>query len=489
MEGISKSFPGVLALEHVDFDLEKGEIHALIGKNGAGKSTLIKLLGGVYQPDAGRIEVDGHEVHLHSPHAAMAHGIAIVHQELSCVPALNVAENIFLGRWPRRPRTKTVDWKALHDGAVAMLKRLESNIDPRQQVGGLRVAEQQLVEIGKALSRDPRVLIMDEPTSALSDQDAQRLLSILVGLAKTGVGVIYISHRLNEIAQIAQTITVLRDGHSVGTSAAGKMNRSGIVRLMLGEELAQLELRPPPPNEQKVVLSVRHLSRKGILQDVSFDLYEGEILGLAGLVGAGRSELVRAIFGRDRTDGGQIWVTGERIRRPSPARMRRLGLGFTPEDRKAQGLVLGLSVRDNTVLTVLNKLAPRGFIERKAESDMVETLIKDLRIKVSNQRAVVGTLSGGNQQKVVIAKWLALKPRVLILDEPTRGVDVQAKAHILSILKNLCAEGVGIIFISSELEEVLAVSHRVLTMARGRIVSESKGIDAQIAEVLLSATE
>ncbi len=488
MEGISKTFPGVRALEDANLRVESGEIHALIGKNGAGKSTLIRVLGGVYQPDEGRILIAGQQVKLATPQAAIAQGIAIVHQELSLVPTLSVAENIFLGRWRVDGGFWKIQWNNLRREAGDILRRLTSEIDPRSRVGNLSVGQQQYVEIAKALSRGPRILVMDEPTSSLSNQDGDRLLKIVKALANSGVTIIFISHRLAEVEQVADKITVLRDGRTVGTSERGKMDRAGIVRLMLGKELTQTDVRPPQRARDRVVLSVRHLCRRGALNDVSFELHEGEILGLAGLLGAGRTELVRAIFGRDRIDSGEIHIAGINVRKPTPSRMRRLGIGLTPEDRKSQGLVLGSTIRENIVLTVLSRLTRLGLLKSRAEAMLADRLIKELQIISSNQNAVVRTLSGGNQQKVVIAKWLARQPRVLILDEPTRGVDVHAKAQILTILDRLATEGVGIIFISSELEEVVAVSHRILTMCRGRIVGEMESRKASMPEIMLSAT-
>ncbi len=488
MQGISKSFPGVRALERVDFEVRRAEIHALIGKNGAGKSTLIRILGGIYHPDRGRILVEGHAVDLSRPQAAISQGIAIVHQELSLVPGMSVAENIFLGRWPLAKQSWKISWDEVYRRANGVLIRLTKEIDPRCRVSELSVAQQQLVEIAKALSREPRVLIMDEPTSSLSNADADRLLTIVRNLAKAGVAIVYISHRLGEVEQIADRITVLRDGRTVGTFEAKNLDRAGVVRLMLGEELSHAQVRPPREAAERVVLSVRRLSRRDILKDISFDLHEGEILGLAGLVGAGRSELVRAIFGRDRIDHGEILVEGRKVQRPTPARMRRIGVGLTPEDRKHQGVILGMSVQGNLVLTVLQRLARAGLIQHRKERSLVDRLITELQIKTADPGVPVRTLSGGNQQKIVIGKWLARSPRVLILDEPTRGVDVYAKAQILTILERLASEGVGIIFISSELEEVIAVSHRILTMSKGRIVGEQVSHQASMEEIMLSAS-
>ncbi len=488
MSRISKGFPGVQALSEVDFTLDQGEVHALVGKNGAGKSTLIKILGGVFPPDSGDLMLGDRAVDLHSPHAAMEKGIAIVHQELSLVPHLNVAENIFLGRlgqgggwWLR--------WPELAAKARAVLERLDSTIDPMAAVQGLSVAQQQLVEIAKALARDPRILVLDEPTSALADQDAERLLQILRRLATDGVGIVYISHRLAEVEQVADRVTVLRDGNTVSSVNMVEVDRRRIVELMLGEELSHSEdLRPPKSRHEDVVLAVRSLTRRGVVEDVSFDVHKGEILGIAGLVGAGRTELVRMIFGCDPLDAGEVSILGQRIDRLSPRRMCRLGVGYLPEDRKSQGLVLNLSIRENMVLTVLERMSYLGFMNRGHERGLVDELIADLQVACSSMEMPVTTLSGGNQQKIVIGKWLATEPTLLILDEPTRGIDVQAKAQIFRILEGLAETGVGIIFISSEIEEVMLVSHRILTMAKGRIVGETEGAGADLADILLSAT-
>jgi ABC-type sugar transport system ATPase subunit len=485
MEGISKAYPGVQALSGVDFALERGEIHALCGKNGAGKSTLIRVLGGVVVPDGGRILLDGEPVALASPAGAMARGIAVVHQELSLVPGLAVAENLFLGR----PQAWLVRRGPMLAAARAVLSRLDSAIDPAAPVASLSIAQAQTVEIAKALAREPRILVLDEPTSALAEEDAERLLAILRRLAGEGVGIVYISHRLAEVERVADRVTVLRDGRTVASLETGAVDRRRVVELMLGEELSHdAEFSPRVPSRERVILRVRGLARRGVVEDVSFDLYEGEILGIAGLVGAGRTELVRLIFGVNRPDAGRIELAGRHVARPTPRAMRRMGVGFLPEDRKRQGLVLGLPVRENLSLAALGRISRLGLVQERRERTLVESLVRDLQVACASPEVPAGTLSGGNQQKIVIGKWLARDPRVLILDEPTRGIDVQAKAQIFRILERLAEAGVAVLFISSELEEVMVVSHRILTMAGGRIVRESVRREASLAEILLSAT-
>jgi ABC-type sugar transport system ATPase subunit len=481
-----KSFPGVRALDGVDLSLAAGSVHALIGKNGAGKSTLIKIVSGVYSPDAGTITMDGDRRRFSSPGSAIDAGIVVVHQELSLVPGMSVAENIFLGRWPIKGGR--LDWSRMRTDAETLLAPLDPTINVDLVASELGIAQQQIVEIAKALSRSPRVLILDEPTSALSETDADRLMKIVRDLARRGVGIVYISHRLGEVEAVADHLTVLRDGRTVAVGSMKNIDRKGMVALMLGEELAHTP--PAAPSVQKeVALSVRGLRRDGVLKDISFDLHKGEILGIAGLVGAGRSELVRAIFGADPIDGGVIEVAGKAVRKPTPRRMRQLGVAFLPEDRRRQSLVLNRSLRENLVLAVLNRLRRALFLNKAAERSLVEKMIADLHIAAASSEVAVRTLSGGNQQKIVMGKWLAIEPRVLILDEPSRGIDVQAKAQIFRILEDLAASGMAIIFISSELEEVLLISHRVLTLARGRIVSDKPARDTDMGEIMLSVVQ
>ena len=484
MRGITRTFPGVRALDGVDLSLAAGSVHALIGKNGAGKSTLIKVVSGVYAPDAGTIEIEGKIRRFANPAAAIDAGIVVVHQELSLVPRMSVAENIFLGRWLQK--AGRVDWQAMRIASQKILAELDPTISPDTVVGELGIAQQQLVEIAKALSRTPRVLVLDEPTSALPDSDASRLVTIVRELAGRGVGIIYISHRLAEVEAVADYLTVLRDGRTVATSGMRGVDRKRMVALMLGEELA----RTPPAARtvgDKVALSVRGLSRDGALHNISFDLHAGEILGIAGLVGAGRTELARAIFGADPIDAGEITVAGRSVRRPTPRRMKRMGVALLPEDRRRQALLLDRSLRENLALAALKRLRSGLFVNKRAEADLCERTIADLHIAAAHREVAVRTLSGGNQQKIVMGKWLAIQPGVLVLDEPTRGIDVQAKAQIFRLLEDLAAKGLAIIFISSELEEVLLISHRVLTMARGRVVSDKPVRETDLAQLMLSA--
>jgi ABC-type sugar transport system ATPase subunit len=481
MRAISKTFPGVKALSGVDLDVTASRVHALIGKNGAGKSTLIKILGGVHRPDSGEIEITGEPVHFSSPSDAQAKGVAIVHQELSLVPGLTVAENILLGRW-----NGWVDWSEMNRRARESLAELDADIPAEAVVSQLSIAQRQIVEIAKALAQKPRILVLDEPTSALSEPDAERLLTLIRRLAAQQIGIVYISHRLGEVEAIADEITVLRDGRTVASGPASEFDRVAIVSHMLGAG-ADLK-RDPRPAGSEIAMRVENLDYDGAAEPVSFTLHRGEILGIAGLMGAGRTELLRALFGADPVRGGHIVLNGETIRKPNPRRMRAAGMAFLPEDRKGQALVLGLSVADNMALTMLGKLRRGLFIDPARHRDMVDAQFRDLHIAAANPDVPVGTLSGGNQQKVVLGKWLATSPRVLLLDEPTRGVDVGAKAQIFKILEQLAAEGLAIILVSSEIEEVLTMSHRILTMARGRIVSDRPAHQSDMADIMLSAT-
>ena len=462
--GLTKTFPGVTALDHVDLDVHGGEVVVLLGENGAGKSTLVKLLSGVYAPDDGEMVLDGQPYRPAGPADAIAAGIGMIHQEMNLLPLLSVAENIFLGRQPRRgPR---IDLQRMRADAEEVLDRVGLHVDVTTPVGRLSVAQQQQVEIAKALSLDARLLILDEPTAALGAEESERLFEIVDELRAQGVGFIYISHRLQEVARVGDRIVVLRDGARVAGWDTADVPVERLVEAMVGRTVDQVYPDPPTPRPTEV-LRVEGLGRTGAFEDVTFTLHEGEILGIAGLVGAGRTELARALFGAEPPDRGRMVVAGRELRPGQPDDAVRAGIVLVPEDRKADGLVLGLSLRDNVVLPSLRELASRGAVTPRRTGRLAAELAQRLGIK-GRLSQPAGTLSGGNQQKAVIAKWLPRDPRVVIFDEPTRGIDVGAKAAIYDLIHELAEAGVGVIVISSELPEVLGLSHRVLVLSHGR---------------------
>jgi len=471
LEGVAKSFPGVRALDGVRFDVRAGEVHALLGENGAGKSTLIKIMSGVHEPDAGTLLLDGRPVRFARPQDAQRAGVATIYQELLLFPELSVAENIFLGHAPRG-RLGAVDWGAMRARAREILASLDiHDLDVDRTVGALSVGNRQRVEIAKALSQNARVLIMDEPTAALTEADVERLFATVRLLKARGVGVVYISHRLVEIFDLADRVTVLRDGRYVGTREVGDVREDELITMMVGRTLDALfpkgeaEIGPP-------VLEVRGLRARPQLRDTDLVLRRGEIVGLAVLVGAGRSELAQAIFGMNPPEVGEILLDGRPVRIRTPRDSVRLGIAYVPEDRGQQGLVRPMRIRENVSLAVLRRIAKAGFVDRRAEAGLARESVTRFAIRASGIEQVVGKLSGGNQQKVVLAKWLATRPRVLIMDEPTRGIDVGAKAEIHRLMSRLAAEGLAILMISSELPEILGMSDRVLVMRQGRLVAE-----------------
>ena len=469
--GMRKEYPGTVALDDVSMRFDGGRVHALLGKNGAGKSTLVKILAGTVAPTRGMINVNGRAVSLRSAQDAFDQGIATVYQELSLVPGLTVGENILLGRLPRKHRCM-IDWAETFRRAQAVLNRMRVQLDPRAIVGSLSVGQQQIVEIAKAMSFVPSVLMLDEPTSALAHHETETLFSLVRGLADQGVVIIYITHRLQELGRIADTITVLRDGRLAGVLEAKDATPDAIVRMMFGETVAR-----QAPGEAaagaRPVLEARGLGRRGAFHDVSFVLREGEVLGIAGMLGSGRTELLRALFGAEPYDTGTLLINDVPVPPCDPAAMKRRGLGYTPEDRKAHALVQSLSVRANTCLTSLDRIARHGVIWRGDEAAITRGLIDRLAIAVPDIEDAVGTLSGGNQQKVVIGKWLNAAPRVLLLDEPTRGIDVQAKEQIFKIVADLSAKGIASIVVSSEIEELFEICHRILVMKHGMIVEDA----------------
>ena len=469
MAGIDKSFPGVQALRNARFDLRAGEVHALMGENGAGKSTLMKILAGVYQRSAGAILLEGRPIEVPSPRAAQDHGIAAIHQELNLMPDLTAAENIFIGREPRR-RFGFLDDRGLNAQARAIFAAMRLDLDPRTPVGGLTVAKQQMVEIAKALSFRSRVLIMDEPTAALNDAEVADLFAIIARLKADGVGIVYISHKMDELRRIADRVTVMRDGEHVATLPMAGTPMSHIIALMVGRELAEAGSPQAPERPGEPLLEVRNLSRGRAVRDVSFSVRRGEILGFAGLMGAGRTEVARAVFGADRRDAGEIRVAGRAIAVRSPRDAVRAGIGYLSEDRKHFGLATGMSVRDNVALASLARFAGRvGFLKEGAVRDAARRFIGQLCIRTPSDEQEVRLLSGGNQQKVVVAKWLLRDCPILFFDEPTRGIDVGAKAEVYRLMNALAAEGRAIVVISSELPEVLRLSHRIAVMCEGRL--------------------
>jgi ribose transport system ATP-binding protein len=489
MEGIEKRFPGVHAISNGQFDLRAGEVHALLGENGAGKSTLMKVLAGVYMKDAGRILVKGKEVEIHSPRAAQQLGINIIHQELNLMPHLTVAQNIFIGREPRN-RFGILDEKAINEPAAKLFEALRIKLDPRTKVADLTVAMQQMVEIAKALSMGFEVLIMDEPTAALTDTEILELFRIIRELRGKGVGIVYISHRLEEIKQISDRVTVMRDGHFIATVNASEVTMDRIINLMVGRTIYEGAPELPENAGTDIVMEVQNLNRGRSVRDVSFKLKRGEILGFAGLVGAGRTEVARAIFGADRPQSGSIKVHGKQVTIHSPRDAVHAGIGYLSEDRKRFGLALGMDVETNLVLATLQRfLRLLGWLDVSKTRETAEHYVKALSIKTPGLQQKVRNLSGGNQQKVIIGKWLTANTDILIFDEPTRGIDVGAKSEIYRLLNDLAQQGKGIIMISSELPEVLRMSHRIVVMCEGRITGELLSGEATQEKIMALATQ
>jgi ABC-type sugar transport system ATPase subunit len=477
MTGMSKSFVGVKVLKDVDFDVRPGEVHALLGENGAGKSTLIKMLSGLYTPDAGTITVNGEAMKFSSTRDATAAGIATVYQELLLFPELTVAENVFLGHYPRTAGG-WIDWAEVRARTRDLLDQLDTfDLDVDTKVLALSVAQRQRVEIAKALSKNAKILIMDEPTASLVEADVQRLMQVVRQLRERGVGIVYVSHRMPEIFALADRVTVLRDGAHVGTRAIGEVDERELVSMMVGRPIDSLF----PKTEAAIgetVLEVRNLNHGRHVRDISFSLRRGEILGIAGLVGSGRTELALTLFGMTPATSGEIVMEGKPVSITSPRQARDLGIAYVPEDRGLQGLVKPMAIRKNVSMATIERISSGIFIKPAAEARRALEAVKRLSIRCRDIGQPVGELSGGNQQKVVIAKWLETSPKVLILDEPTRGVDVGAKAEIHTIMGELVKQGVAVIMISSELPEVLGMSDRVLVMSGGAITGEIDRADA-----------
>ncbi len=467
MRGISKYYPGVTALDHVDLDIIEGEVHALAGKNGAGKSTLIKILGGATRPDTGEILLNGSKVTLHSPHDSIAAGIAIINQELMLIPELSVTENIMIGRMPKT-KFGTVNWAEARKSASAALAQLGIDLDLNIPVKKLSTAQQQAVETAKALSRNAKVLVMDEPTSSLPNKEVDHLLDTIRRLSVQGITIVYITHKLKEIFAVSDRITVLRDGKLIETCPISAINSARVVELMVGKSADAMFTKGPGAVQDEPVLELKHLTREGAFSDISFTLKKGEILGIAGLLGAGRTEILRSVFGVDPIDSGEILVEGKRIDHPSVNEMISNGISLAPEDRKLQGLVLSMNISDNINMASLHSALRNLSEERRVAKELFDAM----GVKAPSVKTLVSSLSGGNQQKIVISKWLATDPKVVLLDEPTRGIDVGAKADIYRLVEQLAAKGVGVVIVSSEFPELLSVCDRIIVLHEGRLDAE-----------------
>ena len=486
MKGITKRFPGVLALDHVDLTVYPGQVLALVGENGAGKSTLMKVLSGVHQMDEGEILMEGKPVKIENPLASQLMGISIIYQELSVLDNMNIAENIFLGREKRSGRV-FVDKKQMHAEARKLLDEVGLDVDTHTMAGELSTAQKQMIEVAKALSFNSKIIIMDEPTSSLTETETDILFGIIRKLREKGVAIVFISHKLAEIFAITDEVAILRDGVSAGRMMTEGCTENDIIKAMVGRDVDDLYAKQAAPIGD-VVLEVKNLNTKGFLKDINFELRAGEILGFAGLVGAGRSEVMRAVFGIDPKESGEIYIKGKKVDIKNPRDAMLQGIGFVPEDRKLQGLVLGMSVGKNTTLAALKAVANKaGFINHKQEKEMADKFVKALEVKTPSNDQLVKNLSGGNQQKVVIAKWLANNPDILILDEPTRGIDVGAKKEIHQLMSDLANQGVAIIMISSELPEVLGMSDRVIVMHEGHIKGQLSREEADQVSIMKMA--
>jgi rhamnose transport system ATP-binding protein len=482
---VSKRFGATQALDGVSFEILPGEVHALVGENGAGKSTLVKLLAGLFPPDSGAVLLDGRAQDIHGAAQARSLGIAVVHQEPSLFPDLSIAENVFLGHQPVG-RFGSIDWGAMRRAADALFDELGVRLDVSAPVRGLSMADQQLIEIARALSIDARVLVLDEPTASLSAHEVDRLFVIARQARARGVGVLFVNHRLEEVFELSDRVTVLRDGRLVVTAPSAGLTPRDLIRHMVGRDVAMFPKSVATPGE--VLLEVEELSRAGEFEDVSFTVRTGEIVGFAGLIGAGRTEVARVLFGVEQPDRGVIRLAGQQVSFASPAAAIRAGIAYVPEDRHQEGLVLDFSIAENVTIPILARLFPHWFVHRSIESALARDYGQQLSVRPPEVEREVSALSGGNQQKVVVAKWLATQPRVLVLDEPTRGIDVAAKAEVHRIIGDLATRGLAIVLISSDLPEVLAMADRILVMHDGRIAAELSRSEATEELVMLAAT-
>lgn len=486
MRNIFKSFGGVKALSDVSMSIRPGEVRALVGENGAGKSTLMKVLAGAVKKDSGIIAIKGKQVDYDSPRQALEHGISVIYQELNMVPDLTVAENIFMDHIPTK--NGFVNWKEMNQRSGQLLKELGIQINPKEKVGHLTVARQQMVEIAKAIKNKSQVVVFDEPSAVLGAKDSEILFQRISDLKNQGISVIYISHRLDEIMQITDSVTVLRDGQNIITKDTKDLTMEDIVSYMTGKDYRSIQQTAGyVPNHNEIVFEVRNLNRDNAIKDVSFHIRKGEVLGLAGLVGSGRSEIARAIFGADPKTGGEIFIKGKKVAIRSPRDACRLGIGFVMEDRKTQGLHLKMPIFQNITMTQMNRYRHWGLVSNKQEYDTVNDFKKKLLIKTENIKNPVLSLSGGNQQKVSIAKWLHIQPDILFLDEPTRGVDVGAKSEIYKLIEDIKAQGKAILLISSEFAEILSLSDRVMVIKRGEVAGEFTREQMQADSSILEA--
>jgi ribose transport system ATP-binding protein len=492
---VTKTFPGVRALHEVSFDVMPGEVHVLLGENGAGKSTLVKILMGIYPPDSGEILIDSEPVYFRNPIDGFRKGITAIHQEFAIVPYLDVATNVFLGRTPTRgPLGVVLDRTTLYREAQRCLDSFEAGIDAHTVVNELGVGKRQLVEIAKALSADARILFMDEPTSALSNDERNHFFRTIRELKAKGMGIVYISHKLEEVHQIGDRVTVLRDGEKIGTVEASNVTVDQLIQMMVGREITRRFYKSDIQLGEKV-FEIKHLSREEVLEDISFSVRRGEILGIAGLVGAGRTELAQCVFGVAPFKTGEIFVDGKSVEIRSPRDAIANGIALLTENRKKQGLFMALSVQDNITLPALNALKTAGIylrggvIKRQSQRQVANEYVAKLRVKTPSLAQVVNNLSGGNQQKTILAKWLAIQARVIIFDEPTRGIDVGAKTEIYQLMETLLRQGIAIIMISSELPEILALSDRIIVLARGRITGEFTRSEASQEKIMACAVK
>lgn len=486
-ENICKSFPGVKALSDVSFDLRKGEVHVLLGENGAGKSTLMKIISGLYSIDCGELYVDGKKVNIRCTSDSQKLGISIIYQEFNLIPDLSVAQNIYLHREPRK-KNGNIDKKAMREGARELLTFLKATASPDDKIRDLGVAQQQLVEVAKSLSQDARILIMDEPTATLSEKEISKLFETIRSLKSKGVSMIYISHRLQELKQIGDRVTVLRDGQTIGTRDLATTELDDLIRMMVGRDISQQRVRIQNFSTDEVVLEAKHINCNNVLKDISINVKKGEIVAVAGLVGAGRTELMHAIFGIDKFQSGEVYIKGEKLIRNTPRNSIRNKLGLLPESRKENGLALILPIEQNITEAALEKISPTGVLDLRKERQVAEKSIKDINIVCPGPKQSVGNLSGGNQQKVVLGKWLFTESEILIFDEPTRGIDVGARQDIYQMMHKLTQQGDSILVVSSDLPEILTISDRIYVMREGRMVAELDCGNITQEEIIAYAT-